>query len=366
MIKRVLCLISGMNMGGAETFLMKIYRQLDKSQYQMDFCVNVFDKCVYDDEILALGGKIFRIPSKSENAREFKRQLTGIIKDNKYDYVLRITSNAAGFWDLKIAKKAGALRTIARSSNTSDGDGIKKAIIHRISRFLWLKYVDVKIAPSDLAAIYTFGKKQYKQGKVSLLHNGIDLNIYHYGVNGRNQIREEFNIKSSTVLLGHVGRFSKQKNHSFLIDIFCEYEKKNKDSKLLLVGIGPLEDSIKEKVHQLNLEEKVLFVGLRRDIPQILSAMDVFVFPSFYEGMPNTVIEAQSTGLPCIIADTITKEADITGLVRYLPLSISPDKWVEEINKVANEPRKDTNQDFINNGYDIESVKNSFIKMIFG
>lgn len=365
MVKRLLCLLSGMNMGGAETFLMKVYRKLDKSQYQMDFCVNVFEKCAYDEEIVSLGGKIYRIPPKSENAREFKKQLTEIVRENAYEYVLRITSNAAGFWDLKIAKKAGATHTIARSSNASDGAGLLISIIHRLSRSLWMKYVDVKIAPSDLAAAYTFGKSHYQKGQVFLLHNGIDLDVYHYDEDARNQLREEFGVKNSTVLLGHVGRFSEQKNHSFLIDIFYEYQKKNEDSKLLLVGIGALENTIKEKVYRLGLGDKVIFAGLRKDVPRILSAIDAFVFPSFYEGMPNTVIEAQATGLPCLISDTITKEANITGLVTYLPLTLSPDTWVDEIDKMIKSPRENTRQEFINSGYDIDSVVKDFIRIIF-
>ena len=365
MIKRVLCLISGMNVGGAETFLMKVYRQLDKTQYQMDFCVNVFGKCAYDDEIVSLGGKIYRIPSKSENALQFKKQLAKIVKENKYDNVLRITSNAAGFWDLKIAKKAGATHTVARSSNSSDGNSFFKSMVHRICRVLLMKYVDVKIAPSDLAAIYTFGKRQYKKGNVSILRNGIDLDVYRYDKEGRKEKRKEFGIDDSTVLLGHIGRFEEQKNHSFLIDIFYEYQKLNKDSKLLLVGSGVLEKKVREKVRELDISQKVIFTGIRNDIPQILSAMDAFVFPSLYEGMPNTVIEAQATGLPCYISDTITKEADVTGNIQFISLSKNGREWSESIIRENNYCRRDTEFKFKEHGYDIQSVAHRFVEFAF-
>lgn len=162
-MKRVLCLISGMNAGGAETFLMKLYRQLDKTKYQMDFCINVFDKCFYEEEILALGGKIYRIPPKSVSRVAFKKQLYDIVKANHYNYVLRVTSNAFGFMDLKIAHRAGANVCAARSSNSSDGEGLKAKVAHKLGRLLYSKYVNVKIAPSDLAAKYTFGKKITKE-----------------------------------------------------------------------------------------------------------------------------------------------------------------------------------------------------------
>ena len=166
-----------MNAGGAETFLMKIYRQLDKTKYQMDFCINVPNKCFYEDEIISLGGKIYRIPSKSESFQLYKKKLFEVVNSNGYKYVLRIASNGASFIDLKIAKKAGASVCAVRSSNSSDGKGLKVKIAHRLGRVLYGKYVDVRIAPSDLAAIYTFGERAYKNGEVNILHNALDLDL---------------------------------------------------------------------------------------------------------------------------------------------------------------------------------------------
>ena len=179
-MKRLLCLISGMNTGGAETFLMKLYRNLDRTKYQMDFCVNIKEEGFYDKEIKALGGRMFYVPPKSAGVGEFKKRLTELIKKEKYDYVLRVTSNAAGFMDLMVAKKAGAKICSARSSNSSDGTGLKAKIVHRVSRALYGRYVDVKFAPSDLAAEYTFGKGAVEKGKASLLHNAVDLEVYKY------------------------------------------------------------------------------------------------------------------------------------------------------------------------------------------
>ena len=364
-MKRLLCVLSNMNAGGAETFLMKLYRNLDREKYQMDFCINVVEKNFYEEEIISLGGKIYRIPSKSENVKGFKKALTNIIKENKYDYVLRITSTAMGFMDLKIAKKAGAKICAARSSNSSDGSFIQY-IVHRIGRLLYSKYVDVKFAPSDLAAAYTFGKKNYRSGKVSILHNGIDLDVFKLYPDADSFVRTEFKIPDDAVIFGHVGRFNTQKNHTFLLDIFSEIKKKESKAVLLLVGCGNLENDIKSKAASLGILDSIYFAGVRSDVPRIMSGMKVFIFPSFYEGMPNTVIEAQSTGLPCIIADTITKEANITGLVEYLPLSLSAKNWAEKaISKVEIE-RKNTKDDFIEYGYDIQSVTENFVKLVVG
>lgn len=364
-MKRLLCILSSMNAGGAETFLMKIYRQIDRTKYQMDFCINMSEKCFYEDEILSLGGKIYRIPAKSASLKEFEKQLYNVVNANGYKYVLRVTSSAFGFMDLKIAHKAGAKICAARSSNSSDGGSLKSKVAHRLGRILYGKYVNVKIAPSDLAAVYTFGKKAYESGAVNILHNAIDIDRYGFNADMRCRIRSEFGLSDDTTIVGHVGRFMIQKNHAFLLEVFFEYLKINRKSILMLVGGGELESAIKQKASELGISDKIIFTGVRPDVPALLSAMDVFVFPSLYEGMPNTVIEAQATGLPCLIADTITHEADITGLVHYLPLG-DAGKWADCIEKLPREARVTPIRQFKDNCYDIESVTEQFVKLIFG
>lgn len=364
-MQRLLCIVGSMNAGGAETFLMKIYRQIEKLEYQFDFCINTKGKNFYEDEIKSFGGLIFYIPAKSENIAEYKKQLYAIVKNNGYKYVLRITSNAMGFMDLKIAKAAGAKRCIVRSSNSQDGSGLKIRCAHWLGLLLYSQCVDVKMAPSDLAAKHTFGKRAYEKGDVKILHNALDLNQFYFYPNAKENIRKEFNIDENTVIIGHIGRFMTQKNHKFLVKVFFYLQKQIPDAVLLLVGTGELEEDIKQEVKTLGLDSKVIFTGVRKDIPQLLSAMDVMIFPSLYEGMPNVIIEAQATGLPCVISDTITAEANITGLVEYKSLSISPDGWADTAIKLLGHKRKDTKEDFLKNKYDIESVTNEFVNLVF-
>lgn len=364
-MQRLLCILSGMNVGGAETFLMKLYRNIDRTKYQFDFCINAKEKCFYEDEILSLGGKIYRIPSKSENIKEFKRQLTNLIQREKYHHVLRVTSSAMGLLDLKIAKKAGAVVCCARSSNSSDGGSLKSKIAHGIGCLFYRKYIDVAIAPSDLAAAYTFGEKAYESGMVTILHNAVDLDTYHFDEGARKRIRDEFRISEGVYVLGHVGRFMEQKNHLYLADIFKCFVDINPNAILLLVGDGVLRDLFEKRVIELGIRDNVIFAGVRSDVPALLSAMDVFVFPSLYEGMPNTVIEAQATGLPCVISDSITKEAKITDLVEYLSLTQSPQEWAQIIINKAEGQRMDTRQSFVEQGYDIQTTTQAFIRLIF-
>lgn len=364
-MERLLCIVSAMNAGGAETFLMKIYRKLDTSKYQMDFCVNVKNPGFYDNEIRDLGGRILYVPPKSQGVQAFKQELTKVIKDNSYKYVMRVTSNALGFLDLKIAKQAGAEICIARSSNSGDAEGFKAKVAHTIGRILYKKFVDVKIAPSDLAAIYTFGKKEFERGEVSILHNALDLNVYRFIPEARENLRAQFQIDSDIILLGHIGRFMTQKNHMFLLQIFHSFHQKHPNTKLIMVGDGELRSHVEAEVCRLGLEDSVIFTGVRSDIPELLSAMDIMLLPSLYEGMPNTVIEAQATGLPCVISSSVTREAKITDLVKYAAIDREVDCWEEPMLKLLQIGRLDTTKQMIDAGYSIDAEVLRFVKMIF-
>ena len=356
-MKRLLCILSSLDAGGAETFLMKVYRSLPPEKYQLDFIVSQNNGC-YTSEVLDRGGKIYEIPMRTKNFIGAFRGIRSIVKENRYDSVLKLGENSLAVMDLIAARLGGARVLALRSCNAPTNMSIKSRCIHRLFRPLLNVVSTVKLAPSQLAAEYMFGKKT----KYVMLNNGVDKSVFKYDKIGRENIRNEFNLKDKLVV-GHIGRFHDQKNHEFLLEIFGEISRKKGDAVLLLVGVGNKEAKIRQMVMEMNLLDKVIFAGQRFDIPQLLSAMDVFVFPSFHEGMPNTVIEAQATGLPCLIADTITREADITGLVKYFPLSHSSSTWAEKALKMSNLPRKDTAQDFITHGYDIRHVSNQLIEL---
>lgn len=363
-MNRILCIVGSMNTGGAETFLMKIFRKLDRTKYQMDFCVSSDKEGYYDKEILAGGGKIFHTTPKTQGSVKSFLSLRKIVKDNNYKYVMRVSQHSLSCVELVAAKCGGAKRVVFRSSNSGTGGGKVNRFLHKVFAFL-PKYVpDVRIAPSTEAAEFMFGKNSVKKGKAELLHNAIEVDNYTYNTQKRESLRKELNLEGKFVI-GHIGRFMQQKNHKFLIDIFYEISKKCDNAHLVLVGTGHLEAEIKEKVETLKLEDKVTFLGVRSDVPDLLSAFDVKLFPSLYEGMPNTIIEAQASGLHCVISDTITPEADITGLVDYLPLNLSPSKWAEKVLEYKNYERKNMKEEFLKQGYDIKSITEKFVQLIF-
>ena len=339
---------------------MKLCRAASAEELQMDFIVSVADGC-YTEEVLDRGGRIYQIPQRTQNFLGAFGGIRRTVKDNGYTAVLKLGENALAVTDLLAARLGGAKTLALRSCNAPTGVSLAGRCIHGMLRPLLNAVATVKLAPSDLAAEYMFGEAK----DVHLLHNGVDLNVFRYDAGGRQAIRREFAVEDKLVV-GHVGRLHKQKNHRYLLEVFKTIREQRRNAVLLLVGIGELENNIREWVKDLGLADSVIFAGQRFDIPQLLSAMDVFVFPSLHEGMPNTVIEAQATGLPCVIADTITKEADITGLVTYLPLTDDKTPWVDTALAAAMQKRRDTAADFTARGYDIQAVARELMELLDG
>lgn len=358
-----MCIISSLDAGGAETFLMKVYRVLPPEKYQLDFVVSKDGGC-YTQEVLERGGKIYTVPLRTQDLRGVIRGIAGIVRENGYRCVLKLGEGPLSVVDLIAAQKGGAKRLAMRSCNALTGLSVKQKLVDSIFRPVLGWVANVKIAPSMLAAEYTFGKRRARKD-VHFLHNGVDLCDFHFDQEGRARIRKEFLLEDKFVV-GHIGRFHEQKNHGYLLEVFRAIKDRREDAAFLVTGTGALEDTIRQRVKELGLEDAVVFTGLRFDVPQLLSAMDVFVFPSLYEGMPNTVIEAQATGLPCVIADTITPEADLTGLVRYLSLEQTHAVWAETALAVAANERRDTAKELAAHGYDIRHVAQELMDLICG
>lgn len=363
-MQRVLCIVGGMNAGGAETFIMKIYRAIDRTKYQFDFAVAAQDKCFYDDEILTYGGRIFHITPKSAGLVKNFKSIKSIVKDNNYNVVMRVSQHSLSALELLAAKKGGAKIRVFRSSNSNTTTGSKKSLfLHKLCMFMPKMYANVRIAPSTEAAEYMFGKGCIEKKKAFLIKNAIDLSVYSFNVEERTRLRKELSIEDCFVI-GHVGRFNQQKNHEFLVNVFSEIKKKNDSAKLLLVGIGEKQKEIQRLVLAKGLSNDVIFAGVRPDIPSLMSAMDVFLFPSLYEGMPNTVIEAQACGLPCVISDTITKEAKVSKILKFVSLSSTFKAWSDAVLSFEG-IRGLTHDEMQKNGYDISSSVNKFIKLVF-
>lgn len=363
-MKRLLCIVSSMDRGGAETFLMKVYRCIDRTKYQMDFCVSKSKKGFYDDEIRELGGKIYVVPQKSKNPFKSFFAIKNIVKKNGYAAVLRTSQQSLATIDLIAAKCGGAKKLIYRSSNANITGGTFKRILNRIFSFLPKIVPNVKVAPSTEAAEFVFGKNSVENGKVSILHNGLDYDKFKINFEIRDKLRKELGLEDK-IIFGHVGRFNVQKNHSFLLDVFNEVHRQNENARLVLIGEGELEQDIRKKVNDLGLNEYVKILGPKPNINEYLMAFDMLIFPSFFEGMPNVIIEAQATGLKCVLSDSITHEAEITNLLTYLSLNSSAKEWADTLLGGVEYERKSYEKEFSENGYIMQDVIDLYTEKLF-
>lgn len=327
---RVLHVVVNMNLGGAETLLMNLYRNIDRSKIQFDFLT--CKEGVFDEEILKLGGKVYRIPYITEvgHSKYLKALTDFFMNTSQYQIVHSHMDKMSGFV-LRAAKKAGVSVRIAHSHSTRSEGGAAARIYKWYAGTMIRKCATDFVSCSREAAEWLFGNKE---DRTILLKNGIDLEQFKFSQKVRESIRSELKIKENQFIVGHVGRFSMPKNHSYLLEVFKDFLSYREEAILLLVGDGPLLPQIKRKVEEMKLTKNVKFLGSRSDVEQLLQAFDIFLFPSVFEGFPISVIEAQATGLPCLISDSITKEIDMgLGLVQSLSLK-NKKLWIDKMQDI--------------------------------
>lgn len=333
MVKKVLMVVGRMDYGGLETMIMNFFRLMDSTKITFDFMLNYEEKGIFDDEIYALGGKIFIMPRlKLRNTFKYIKAVNNFFKKHKGEYeVVHGNLTSVGIIYLPLAKLHGVKTTIIHAHYTNT-DSDLKGKIERLALFPLRFCADYYFACSDAAGAFCFGKNKLNKANYKLIKNGIFADKFVYNEEIRIRKRQELNLDGKYVVI-HVGRFEEQKNHGFLIDIFESIFVHDKNTLLLLVGKGSLMEETRDKVKTYKLTDSVIFLNARDDIPELLQAGDIFLLPSFSEGLPVASIEAQASGLPCVMADTITEETDVTGNCTFLSLDESPDKWAYEVLK---------------------------------
>ena len=314
--------------GGVESVVMNYYRNIDRNKVQFDFICDEDSKYIPKDEIEGLGGKVILIPPY-QKAFKYHKELKKELKEGKYK-IVHSHINTLSVFSLWAAKSAKVPVRIAHRHSTSNKKEWKKTLLKNMLRPFSKVFATDYFCCSELAGRWLFGNKTYNQGKVYLLNNAIDVDKFKYNEKVRKAKRKELNIKDKDLVIGHIGRFVKQKNHEFLIDIFNEIHKQNKNAILLLAGDGPLKEEIQNKVKESGLEKNVQFLGQRNDANELYQAMDLFLFPSLYEGLGMVLIEAQCTGLPCVVSTEVPKNAKISNGVEFIPLSKNAKIWADE------------------------------------
>ncbi len=361
---RVLQVFTIMNRGGAESMIMNYYRKIDRSKVQFDFLVFRKEKAVFDEEIQELGGRLYKLnainPFFPKNAYE---ELRSFFKEHNQYTVIHSHLNTFSCFPLKIAKEFGVPRRIAHAHiamtkldvksilTLEEGVGgtLKKIIKLQLRKRIH-KYTTHYFSCGEKAGNWLFGEKT----KQVLMNNAIDVEKFKFNRAIAKDYREKFNI-TNELIIGHVGRFDNQKNHTFLLEIFAAILEAAPNCKLYLIGDGPLKSKIERQAENLSIKGKIEFLGVRTDIPELSQMMDVFLFPSLYEGLPVTLVEAQAAGLRVFAADTITKEVRLSNLIEFIPLDKPAAYWAKKILETNPSERKDIKDEIIDNGYDIVS-----------
>ena len=360
---RVLHVVGNMGIGGIETLIMNIYRNIDRDKVQFDFLIHNPTEGEYAEEIKKLGGHIYRMPVLRDKTRtyywryfEYKSALKKFFLEHKEIKVLHgHMTNTASIY-MPIAMKYGNVKCcIAHSHQTEATPGLSGVVTNILQRHLEKIATDY-FACSEEAAKWIYSIEIVENGKVKIIHNGVDVEKYHFDSVEHEKIKNQMG-HSGKIVFGNVARFKKQKNHEFLIDIFAEINKMNQNTVLILVGQGELEENMKEKVAKLGLDDCVEFLGARNDVPKLLKDFDVFLLPSLFEGLPLVGIEAQAAGLPVLAADTVTKELNITGNVGFVSLEKPAKFWAEKILDIVNDfSRRDMTEAVRLAGYDIKET----------
>ena len=321
---RVLHIFGGLGTGGTERLIMNWYRHIDRSKVQFDFLVRSTEKH-YEEEILAMGGRIFYTPSFPRHFRRNYIETKRILERKEWD-VIHVHGNAAMYMlPLKLAKTLGYPCRIMHSHSVK----AKKeafSLVHKYNRTKMKRYTTHRLACSKAAGEWMFGDELFQ-----VIPNAICMEDYRFDPQARQEIRKEYALKDRFVL-GHVGRFASPKNHMFLLEVFKAVLSRKEGSVLLLVGEGELEKEIRAKAETLGISEAVRFVQGRSDIGALMSAMDLFVLPSLYEGLGIVLIEAQVSGLPCIVSkEAYHEEVEIFPTLSKLSLNEGAETWAEQI-----------------------------------
>jgi len=349
---RILQIVGIVCGGGVENVVMNYYRNIDRSKVQFDFIVDGYNKSLIEDEVHTLGGNVYHVEPYKKNIFKYMYQIYKIIKKKQY-IIVHSHMNSLGIFSLFPARLAGAkIRIIHNHTTANKGEKIKYAL-KSILRPLAQLFANQYFACSYLAARWMYGDEENRKKHVKIINNAIELSRYAYDDCDRRKYRKIIGATDESIVIGHVGRFVFAKNHDFLIDVFYELHKIRRDSYLLLVGDGELKNKIIKKVDSYGLSDYVKFFGLRNDVNKLYNAMDVFVLPSWFEGLPVVSIEAQANGLRCIFSNNVTNECEISSTSFFLDIMLGASKWAEAIINLDTERNKNAALELQNAGFDI-------------
>lgn len=352
---RILHVLYSMNRGGTEAMLMNYYRNIDRDKLQFDFLLAFPGKSDYEEEIIRMGGRIYRIPGLNIwRFFPYVRSINDFFKSHNEYKIVHAHVSSYGSIVLYFARKYQIPVRICHSHNASSGNGLK-GYLRSLPRLFFRKQGTDFFSCGQQAALWLYGESYCSKNEIKLLNNAIAVETYTYDKQTREKVRTRLSIPDNSFLIGHVGRFTIQKNHSYLLEIFRSLKESCPQAILLLIGDGPLRTDIERKINEMDLTGSVILTGVVENVPDYLQAMDVFVFPSFFEGLSVSLVEAQAAGLKIFTSSTVDKETSMTDLISYLSLEDGASKWAARILESGRTyERKDTSESIRKSGYDIK------------
>lgn len=364
-------LVFGMteNPGGVESFLTNYYRHINRNKIQWDFLCNSYNPVAYEDELVALGGRCFHITARSDNRQKYVQELEAVFEQHasEWDAIWVNVCSLANIDYLKVAKKYGIEHRIIHSHNSQNMDNWLRGLLHKWNKRQIGEVATDFWACSDDAARWFYSGEILK--KAIVIHNAVDVERMRFDEQKRNAIREKYGWTDKYVI-GNVGRLHFQKNQSFAIEVFRQYHKKNPDAILILVGQGEDEQMLKEKIEKCGLSSAVFFAGLQSDIQAWLSAFDLFLFPSKFEGLGIAALEAEANGLPTIASKSVIPgEVKINDNFIFFDLEAGAEAWSSQIEKMRVFGRADyleVKDRFVKNGYDIVAENDKLERLLLG
>lgn len=363
-MKKVLIFAPTASSTGITQYILNILGELKEADMHID--ILSFHNDRLKEWALTNGSEYYDLDiSMYKHPFSYRRFLKQVFSQG-YDVVHFNLSSISTLTIFKYAKKCGVKKIImhSHSSFTDLASKLRRTVfsnLHKFLRYFANRYYDVKCACSIPAAEWMYGEKEAENALI--LNNAVDTEKFSFSAESANEIRSEYGVKTK-YLIGHIGRFTMQKNHGFIVDTFNELCSFRDDCTLMLVGNGEFLESIKNKVKELNLSEKVVFVQFQKDIYKYYSALDLFIMPSLFEGFPITLVEAQANGLRSLVSDVVTKDCNLTGLVDFLPLGVGQKGWAEKISEMlAFSGRKDVSQKLCESGFSLSGQANVISKL---
>lgn len=351
-VRRILFISHYFQRNGTESFMMNVYRGIDQERFAVDFLLFDREETDYTKEVIESGGKIWYVTSRRENCFRWLKDVFAFFRQhhNEYSAIHWCGNSLTAIAPLVAAWMYRVPIRIVHGHNSS-ADGWHNRMLHTLHRAVTSAVTTHHLACSSAAAQWFFGRR-----KTEIIANGIDTEQFDFAPQIRTEMREQLGLSSDTVVWGHVGRFVNEKNHAFLVELFARYHSIHPKSALLLIGKGILMETIKEQIQSIGLQDSIIMLGEQQQVSRYMQAMDLFVMPSLFEGLPFVLVEAQCSGLPCLISDNINSDSILTPNVGVVSLTTPLSRWCEEAERLTHMVRVSERKTLIQKGYSIRNT----------